>query len=254
MRFVQCAHCVVAAPCLYAFVCVRLLRLLLRCFPVWLPCKTRSLVKNLLGTLFKFTSSFVVHLLLFRYGGSAISLHLLLLLPTRWEVSASGRVCCNCLGSVCLLGRAALSDGGGCSSGLLFRLLANDVEDAVFECLFVLGQPVLLPSVVKDATVEVVPSNARLKETVASPVVGLLFKFECATVLHELSKFRWVTPAELFKRSLDLLLLNSVVLFVLAATWQTLPGEGSLDEVEQDVTDRLQIIASTLFNALVSSN
>ena len=128
------------------------------------------------------------------------------------------------------------------------------VEDAVFECLFVLGQPVLLPSVVKDATVEVVPSNARLKETVASPVVGLLFKFECATVLHELSKFRWVTPAELFKRSLDLLLLNSVVLFVLAATWQTLPWERSLDEVENNVTDCLQIISSTLFDTLVCGN
>lgn len=65
-----------------------------------------SLVKNLLGALFKFTSSFVVHLLLFRHCGSAVRLHLLLLLCTSREVSAWGVSTSPSI--VCLLGHSAL--------------------------------------------------------------------------------------------------------------------------------------------------
>jgi len=68
-------------------------------------------------------------------------------------------------------------------------LLANDVEHAILECLLVFRQPVLLPGVVKNATVKVVPSQARLEEADAGPVVGLLFELERAAVLHELFKF-----------------------------------------------------------------
>ena len=77
----------------------------------------------------------------------------------------------------------------------------------------------MLPGVVEDAGVKVVPLHARIKETDTSPVVWLLLELECAAILHELSKLRRVSPAELFKRSLDLLFLDSVVLFVLATTW-----------------------------------
>jgi len=221
------------------------------------PCKASSLVKNLLGSLFKLTPSFVVHLLLFRNGGSSVCLNLLLLLPARGKVSASSRRVSNLLGSasICLLGRAALGLGcGGGIRGLFFRLLANDVEHAILECLLVLGQPVLLPSVVEDATVEVVPLHARIKETDASPIVGLLLELESTAVLHEFSKFGRVAPAELLKRSLNLLLLDRVILLVLAATGQALPGERALDEVEKHVANRLQIVASTLLDTLVRGN
>ena len=73
------------------------------------------------------------------------------------------------------------------------------------------------------------PSQARLEEADAGPVVRLLLELERAAVLHEFFKFRRVSSAQLLERSLDLLLLDRVVLFVLAATWQTLPWERSLD-------------------------
>ena len=82
-----------------------------------------------------------------------------------------------------------LSHGGGCGRSLLLWLLANNIEHAILECLLVLGQPVLLPGVVKNATVKVVPSQARLEEADAGPVVRLLLELERAAVLHELFKF-----------------------------------------------------------------
>ena len=137
---------------------------------------------------------------------------------------------------------------------LLAWLLANDVQDAIFERLFVLGQPVLLPGVIKDTAVKVVPLHAGVEEADASPIVGLLFELEGAAVLHEFFELRGVAATKLFKRSIDLLLFDRVVLFVLASARQTLPGERSLEKVEDYVTDRFQIITSTLFDSLMSGN
>ena len=137
------------------------------------------------------------------------------------------------------------------SWSLFFRLLANDVEDTVFESLLVFRQPVLLPGVVEDPAVKVVPLQARFKEANASPIVGLLLKFEGTAVLHELSEFRWVAATKLLQRSLNLFLLDRIVFLVLAATWQTLPWERSLNQVEENMADCFQIIASALFNALM---
>ena len=82
---------------------------------------------------------------------------------------------------------------------LLTWLLADDVEDTVFEGLLVLGQPVLLPGVVEDPAVKIVPLQARLKEANASPIVRFLLELEGAAVLHELSEFRRVSTAELLQ-------------------------------------------------------
>jgi hypothetical protein len=68
-----------------------------------------SLVENLLRSLFKFTSSFVVQLLLFGHGGGAVGLPILLLAPG-WELS-TGSCCVHLLptgGGVGLLGHSAL--------------------------------------------------------------------------------------------------------------------------------------------------
>ena len=114
-------------------------------------------------------------------------------------------------------------------SDLLAGLLADDVEDTVFESLLVFRQPVLLPGVVEDPAVKVVPLQARFEEADASPIVRLLLEFEGTAVLHELSEFRRVATTELLQRSLNLLLLDRIVLLVLAAAWQTLPRERSLN-------------------------
>jgi len=163
-----------------------------------------SLIKNLLRTFFKFTSSFVVQLLLFGHRGCAV-----LRLSPGWRVS---RWCISHLrllpvrGVVGLLRHATLvkslcgrillgacftvvggSSGGSCvllSSGLL----SDNVQYTVLEGLFVLAQPVLLPGVVVNVAVEVVSPHAVDEETFAGSVVGLLFEFERAAVLHELSE------------------------------------------------------------------
>ena len=63
-----------------------------------------------------------------------------------------------------------------------------------------------------------------------------------------------MATAELLQRRLDLLLLDIVVLLVLRAARQALPGELTLDEVEKHVTDRFKIISSRLLNAFVCGN
>lgn len=107
-------------------------------------------------------------------------------------------------------------------------LLADDIEHTVLEGLLVLGEAVLLPGVVEDAAVKVVALHAVLKKAEADPVVGLLFELELAAVLHILTELGGVAAAELLKRGLDLLFLDVVVLFVLGAAWESLPGELAL--------------------------
>jgi len=167
-----------------------------------------SLIKNLLRTFFKFTSSFVVQLLLFGHRGCAV-----LRLSPGWHVS---RRCITHLrllpirGVVGLLRHATLvkslcvlvillvalvlavvssSCGGGSSILLTSWLLSDNVEYTVFKGLLVLAQPVLLPGVVVNVAIEVVPPHAVDEETFASSVVRLLFEFERSTVFHELSEF-----------------------------------------------------------------
>lgn len=67
-------------------------------------------------------------------------------------------------------------------------LLPDDVEHTVLESLLVLAQPVLLPGVVVNVTVEVVSPHAVDEETFAGAIVGLLFELQAAAVLHELTE------------------------------------------------------------------
>lgn len=66
--------------------------------------------------------------------------------------------------------------------------------------------------------------HAGLKEADAGAIVGLLLEFERAAILHEFSELRWMTATELLERRLNLFLLDRIVLLVLAATWEALPG------------------------------
>ena len=77
--------------------------------------------------------------------------------------------------------------GGACVL-LSTWLLSDHVKYTVLEGFLVLAQPVLLPGVVVNVAIEVVSPHAVDEETFAGSVVGLLFKFERAAVLHELSE------------------------------------------------------------------
>ena len=63
-----------------------------------------------------------------------------------------------------------------------------------------------------------------------------------------------MAAAELLEGRLNLLLLDVGVLFILGAAWKSLPGELALEEVQNDVTDGLQVVSSGLLNALVRRN
>jgi len=116
-------------------------------------------------------------------------------------------------------------------------LFANHIQHTVFEGFFVLAQPVLLPGEVHDAAVKFVALHARLEEVDAKAVVWLLFKFQLAAVLHELAELNWMASAQLLQRRLNLLLLDVVVLLILGATGQTLPGKRTLEQIQEDVAD-----------------
>ena len=123
-------------------------------------------------------------------------------------------------------------------------LLANDIEHRVLESFLVLAESVLLPSEVHHSVVEVVPAHAVLEEVHTRVVVRSLLEAQRAAVFHKLKKFGWVASAEVFERSLDLLLFDVVILFILGATWEALPRELSHDEVEKHVTDGFEIVTS----------
>ena len=138
----------------------------------------------------------------------------------------------------------------GRSSGFAWLLL-DDVHHAVLERLFVLRQSVLLPCVVEDAAIHVMPLQAALEKAHARPVVRLLLELECTAVLHELTELRGVTAAQLLQRRLDLLFLDVVVLFILRSSGKTLPWQLTFDEVEEHVANCFQVISSRLLNSLV---
>jgi len=118
-------------------------------------------------------------------------------------------------------------------------LLSDNIHNAVLDCFFVPLESVLLPGVVQNLGVQVVAREAFLKKSNQVRVVGFLLELEAAAVLHVLLELWWVTLAELLKWSLDLLLLDVVVTLILAAAWESLPGEAAPQEVKQHVANAL---------------
>lgn len=112
----------------------------------------------------------------------------------------------------------------------------------------------MLPCVVVDRWVEVETLHAALKEGQAGLVVGLLLEFKRAAVLHKFFEFGGLTTAQVFERGLDLLLLDGSILLVLGSAGKSLPWERAFKQVEQDVADTFQIIASGLFFTLMGRN
>lgn len=102
-------------------------------------------------------------------------------------------------------------------------LLADNIQNRVFQCLLIFAESVLLPGVVHHLAVELVALHARLKQIQARFVVGLLVKLQGAAVVHKLLEFVGLPAAEFFQRRFNFLFFNVVVLLVFRATGQTLP-------------------------------
>lgn len=80
-------------------------------------------------------------------------------------------------------------------------------------------------------------------------VVRSLLELEVSTVLQvRVELFGHATSQRLDSRR-HLLVLDSVVLVILVLALQTLPRQRSLQEVDENETDRLKVVTPTLLNA-----
>ena len=90
----------------------------------------------------------------------------------------------------------------------------------------------MLPGIVENARVKVVPLHASFEKVETRAIVWFLLELERPAVFHELAELARVATAELLQTRLNLLLLNVVVLLVLRAPGQTLPRQLTLDKVK----------------------
>ncbi len=128
-------------------------------------------------------------------------------------------------------------------------LLVDSVLDLLDELSLLLAEAVLFPGVVHELGIEAVAGHAAFEELDDVVVVGVLCELELAAVLHELLELGRVTVAEVVERRLYLLFFDVVVLLVLAATGQPLPGKTAAEEVEENVADCLEIVTAALLLA-----
>lgn len=139
-------------------------------------------------------------------------------------------------------GVAALAKG----LAVHFWSLSYYVEHAVLERLLVLGEEVLLPRVVADVGVQIVPLKAFFEEAETILIIGLLLKLQAPTVDHKVIVLLRHALAQVLQRRLQLLVLDVRVLFVLIAPRKSLPRQAALHKVEKHMANRLQVISSTL--------
>lgn len=95
------------------------------------------------------------------------------------------------------------------------RLFPNNVHHTVFKGFFVLAKTILFPSEIRNFGIHAVSLHASLEEANAEFVIGLLFKLEFSAVFHILLELWRLTLTEWIKTSLELLLFNVFILFVL---------------------------------------
>lgn len=85
-------------------------------------------------------------------------------------------------------------------------------------------------------------------------VVGLVLELESSAVSAVLDELFRVSSAKVFNLSHNLLLLDLLVLLLDVSSLQVLPGQRSSQEVHEQVSQRLDIVSSTLLNSQVSAH
>jgi len=150
-----------------------------------------------------------------------------------------------------ILGSAAFPWENRCLGGVGndLGLLADDIEHAVLESLLVLAEAVLLPDEVVRFGIEVVAFHALVEQADAELVVGLLFEFQATAVLHVLFEFNRLALAEIVQGSLQLLLLDILILLVLVLAGKVLPRERPLKEIEDNVPNGFEVVTARLLLA-----
>lgn len=137
---------------------------------------------------------------------------------------------------------------------IVARFLAGDwllqgAQHVLLKGLLLEDEAVLVPNEVRGLHVEGVALHAAFEKGEDVAVVGVRGEGQGAAVLHKLLELGGLVQAELVYGDLFLLALNVVVLLVLRAAGEALPGQRAAQKVEQHVADGLQVVASGLLVA-----
>ena len=115
---------------------------------------------------------------------------------------------------------------------LLGGFLVDDADHLALDGLFLEDEAVLVPYEVGRLLVKVILLHAALEQLDDVVVVGVLSEAQASAVVHELAELVWLVLAQLVNRSLLFLLLDRGVLLGLGSSWQALPWERALHEIE----------------------
>ena len=113
-------------------------------------------------------------------------------------------------------------------------------------------QPVFVPNEVWLLWVDIVFLHATLEKPDDVAIIRILSEAEASTIVHEFLELLRLVFAKLLDLDLLLLLLDVGVLLSLGSTWEALPWESTHEEIEEHVTDCLQVVSSGLLVSDVS--
>ena len=146
-------------------------------------------------------------------------------------------------------GSSSASSGGDLLSWLFY-----DSHHLLFELLTLSEKTIFVPAEVRDGKAELVTLHAGLEQGENVAVIWVLGERQSAAVVHELFEFFRLVQTEVVKSHLLLLSLDCSVLLVFGASRKALPGERAAQEVDENVTDCLEIVSSALFIANMRGN
>ena len=126
----------------------------------------------------------------------------------------------------------------------LLGLLLDNIHYAALECFFVSEQSVLLPGEIRALGIKAMSCYASVENPIDNSIVRVLFELQRSAVLHEFLELRGLSFAQFVQTGLQLLLLDIAIFLILGPTWQSLPRQTSLKEIQKDMTNRFKVISS----------
>jgi len=130
----------------------------------------------------------------------------------------------------------------------------DDLEHLLLDEFFFEHQSIFVPHEVRLLWVDIVFLHAALEQSDDVAIVWVLGEAETSAVVHEFLEFFWLILAELLDLDLFLLFLDVGVLLSLRPSWEALPWESTLQEVEKHMTNGLEVISSRLLVSDMSIN
>jgi len=142
-----------------------------------------------------------------------------------------------------------LSGGSSATSGDFLSWLFYDSHHLLFELLTLSEKTILVPAEVRYSEAKVVSLHALLEQGENVAVIWVLGERQSTAIFHELLELSRLVLAELCEGHLLLLSFDCGVLLVFGASRKALPRKRATQEVDEYMTDSLEIISSTLLVA-----